>query len=169
MSTKLEKKRNELAIEIDAMQTEAATKRFDVKFENRQLIKVVQDHLNKGYTWKTQNAAVLVSLYDQFKKQSKELTADAETVISLRGHELNALYQALLNVEGTGVENARRFITMLTQIGEAVGVAMTTLSEMNTQLNALHAELSKVDAELNEIEASKTVEAISPELETASK
>lgn len=162
MNTKLKARQTELAVEIDAMQTEAAEKRFEIKFDSLKSIKTVQDHLNKGYTWKTQNAAVVVSLYDQFKKQAKTLTAESEPVISLRGHELNALYQALLNVEGVGIENARRFITMLTQIGEAVGVAMQELSELNTKLNELHSELAEVDAQL---EATK-VEAVTPELET---
>ena len=163
MNTKLKARQSELAIEIDAMQTEASEKRFDITFDNVKSIKTLQEHLNKGYTWKTQNAAVVVSLYDQFKTQSKMLASDADAIVSLRGHELNALYQALLNVEGTGIESARRFITMLTQVGESVGVAMQELSTMNTTLNALHAELSEVDAKLD---AMTTVETVTPELET---
>jgi len=164
MNSKLQKRQKELVVEIDAMQTEAAEKRFLVKFDSLKSIKTVQDHLNKGYTWKTQNAAVVVSLYDQFKKQAKDLTTESEAVISLRGHELNALYQALLNVEGVGIENARRFITMLTQIGEAVGVAMQELSDMNSQLNAMHTELAEIDAQLD----ASRVEAVTPELEPES-
>jgi len=163
MNTKLKARQSELAIEIDAMQTEAAEKRFEVKFDNTKSIKTLQDHLNKGYTWKTQNAAVVVSLYDQFKAQAKTIDTDADAVISLRGHELNALYQALLNVEGTGIESARRFITMLTQVGESVGLAMQDLSAMNSTLNDLHAELAEIDAQL---EADTNVEVVSPELET---
>jgi len=163
MNTKLKTRQTELAVEIDALQTEAAEKRFEITFDNVKAIKTVQEHLNKGYTWKTQNAAVVVSLYDQFKAQGKNLTTDSDPVISLRGHELNALYQALLNVEGTGIENARRFITMLTQIGEAVGTAMQDLSTMNTTLNDLHAELAEIDAQLD---ADSKVEVVSPELET---
>lgn len=163
MNAKLKTRQSELATEIDAMQTEASQKRFEIKFDSIKSIKTVQEHLNKGYTWKTQNAAVVVSLYDQFKNQSKGLTADAEPIISLRGHELNALYQALLNVEGTGIENARRFITMLTQVGEAVGIAMQELSALNVTLNQLHAELGEVDAQLD---AEQRVEVVTPELET---
>lgn len=163
MNTKLKTRQAELAVEIDALQTEAAEKRFEITFDNVKAIKTVQEHLNKGYTWKTQNAAVVVSLYDQFKAQGKNLTTDSDPVISLRGHELNALYQALLNVEGTGIENARRFITMLTQIGEAVGTAMQDLSTMNTTLNDLHTELAEIDAQLD---ADSNVEVVSPELET---
>lgn len=163
MNAKLKTRQTELATEIDAMQTEASQKRFEIKFDSIKSIKTVQEHLNKGYTWKTQNAAVVVSLYDQFKNQSKGLTAETEPVISLRGHELNALYQALLNVEGTGIENARRFITMLTQVGEAVGIAMQELSAMNVKLNEMHAELGEVDAQLD---AEQKVEVVTPELET---
>ena len=163
MNTKLKERQKALIEEIDAIQTEAAQKRFEIKFDSAKSIKVVQDHLNKGYTWKTQNAAVVVSLYDQFKTQSKALTPESEPTISLRGHELNALYQALLNVEGVGIENARRFITMLTNVGEAVGVAMQELSTLNSTLSDLHAELSEVDAELDALNA---VETVTPELET---
>ena len=163
MNTKLKTRQTELATEIDAMQTEASQKRFEIKFDSIKSIKTVQEHLNKGYTWKTQNAAVVVSLYDQFKTQSKGFTAETEPIISLRGHELNALYQALLNVEGTGIENARRFITMLTQVGEAVGIAMQELSAMNIKLNEMHAELGEVDAQLD---AEQRVEVVTPELET---
>ena len=99
-------------------------------------------------------------MYDQFKTQGKALTADSAPVVSLRGHELNALYQALLNVEGTGIENARRFITMLTQIGEAVGLAMQDLSAMNATLNELHTELATIDEQLA---AEESVEVVSPE------
>ena len=164
MNTKLKARQSELAIEIDALQTEASEKRFEITFDNIKAIKTVQEHLNKGYTWKTQNAAVVVSLYDQFKSQGKDLKSDSDPVVSLRGHELNALYQALLNVEGTGIENARRFITMLTQIGEAVGTAMQELSAVNTSLNDMHAELAEVDAKLD---ADANIEVVSPELETA--
>lgn len=163
MNAKLKTRQTELATEIDAMQTEASQKRFEIKFDSIKSIKTVQEHLNKGYTWKTQNAAVVVSLYDQFKTQSKGFTAETEPIISLRGHELNALYQALLNVEGTGIENARRFITMLTQVGEAVGIAMQELSAMNIKLNEMHAELGEVDAQLD---AEQKVEVVTPELET---
>lgn len=164
MNTKLKARQSELAIEIDALQTEASEKRFEITFDNIKAVKTVQEHLNKGYTWKTQNAAVVVSLYDQFKSQGKDLKSDSDPVVSLRGHELNALYQALLNVEGTGIENARRFITMLTQIGEAVGTAMQELSAVNTSLNDMHAELAEVDAKLD---ADANIEVVSPELETA--
>jgi cell shape-determining protein MreC len=79
----------------------------------------------------------------------------------LRGHELNALYQALLTCEGTGVENARKFITMLTHIGETVSNAMSKLAELNSEISETHKELAEVEEQL------KSAEVVEPELETA--
>ena len=163
MSKSLETQREALTKKVDELQIKAAEETFAITLDNRKQVKLVMDHLNKGYTWKTSNAAVLVSLYDQLKKQNKELlNSDAEeTVINLRGHELNALYQALLNVEGTGIESARKFITMLTHIGETVSNAMTLLAELNSEISETHKELAEVEEQL------KNAEVVEPELETA--
>ena len=163
MSNSLEQKRNDLIVKVDELQITAAEKTFNIEFTDRKMVKTLMDHLNKGYTWKTSNAAVVVTLYDQLKAQNKVLVnSDAEeTIIALRGHELNALYQALLNVEGTGVENARKFITMLTHVGETVSNAMTQLAEMNTEISDLHKQIAELDAEIN------SAEEVEAELETA--
>jgi len=163
MSKSLENQREALTSKVDELQVRAADETFAITLDDRKQVKTIMDHLNKGYTWKTANAAVLVSLYDQLKKQNKELlSSDAdETVINLRGHELNALYQALLTCEGTGVENARKFITMLTHIGETVSNAMSKLAELNSEISETHKELAEVEEQL------KSAEVVEPELETA--
>ena len=60
------------------------------------------------------------------------------------------IYQALLNVTGTGVENARKFITMLTHVGETVSKAMTSLAEMNTNIQEMHKELAELETQIQE-------------------
>ena len=163
MSKSLENQRATLTKKVDELQVRAAEETFAIVLDDRKQVKTIMDHLNKGYTWKTANAAVLVSLYDQLKKQNKELlSSDAEeTVINLRGHELNALYQALLTCEGSGVESARKFITMLTHIGETVSNAMAKLAELNSEISETHKELAEIDEQL------KSAEVVEPELETA--
>ncbi len=163
MSKSLENQREALTTKVDELQVRAAEETFAIVLDDRKQVKTIMDHLNKGYTWKTANAAVLVSLYDQLKKQNKELlSSDAEeTVINLRGHELNALYQALLTCEGSGVESARKFITMLTHIGETVSNAMSKLAELNSEISETHKELAEIDEQL------KSAEVVEPELETA--
>jgi hypothetical protein len=159
----LKAKQAELSASTDKMQKEAAEKLFEVNLENVAMFKTLTEHLNKHYTWTTKNAAVIVTLYDKLKTQGKELKqSDSEiVVVKLRGHELNGLYQSLLNSEGVGVEAARRFITMLTMVGEAVGVAMKELSELNDSINNAHKELQTIDAEILELEVpTEKVEAV---------
>jgi len=160
----LKTKRTELIEKLDELQTQSAERLFEIELDDRKQIKTIMEHLNKGFTWKTQNAAVVVALYDQLKKQNKELTSSEEeaTVIKLKAHELNGLYQALLNVEGVGVESARRFITMLTNVGETVTNAMSVLGEMNKEISEMHAELDATEREIAELENTEEVE---PELE----
>lgn len=154
MSKTLKAQKAELTAKVDKLQIEAAERTFDIQFDDRKMVKTLMDHLNKGYTWKTSNAAVVVTLYDQLKNQNKELLkSDTEdTIISLRGHELNALYQALLNVEGTGVESARKFITMLTHVGETVSTAMQQLAMMNEEISNVHKEIAELDAQIQNAE-----------------
>ena len=160
----LKTKRTELIEKLDQLQTESAEKLFEIELDDRKQIKTIMEHLNKGFTWKTQNAAVVVALYDQLKKQNKELTnsEDEATILKLKAHELNGLYQALLNVEGVGLEAARRFITMLTNVGETVTNAMSVLGDMNKQISEMHAELDATEREIAELENAEEVE---PELE----
>lgn len=169
MSKTLTKQKKELTKKVDQMQIDAAEKTFQIKFDDRKMVKTLMEHLNKGYTWKTNNAAVVVTLYDQLKNQNKELLkSDSEdAVINLRGHELNALYQALLNVEGTGIESARKFITMLTHVGETVSKAMTELADMNKEIADLHKELAELE---EQIQTAEEVEAeVEPVADEASK
>lgn len=167
--TNLEQKRKEIVENLDQLQVESAEKRFNINFDDIKMIKTLMEHLNKGYTWKTANAAVLVTLYDQLKSQHKALVNAEETPevysIALRGHELNALYQALLNVEGVGIASARRFITMLTQVGQTVGEAMEELAANNSEINSLHTQLSEIEDQIK----AENAESVEPELETSSK
>jgi DNA repair ATPase RecN len=162
----LKAQRDELTARIDEMQVSAAEHLFEVDLEDRPMLKNLMEHLNKSYSWKTQNAAVIVTLYDNLKRQNKELAQSdvEETVIKLKGHELNGLYQALLTCEGTGIENARRFITMLTMVGQSVGEAMQELSTMNDNINEAHTKLATLEKEIKEF--GTPVEKLEPELET---
>jgi hypothetical protein len=148
----LKARRTELEKKAEELQVHQAEHAFVINLEDRKMLKTIMEHLNKGYTWKTQNAAVLVTLYDKLKDQSTALAksdSDGTVEVLLRGHELNGLYQALLNVEGTGVESARKFIKMLTVVGETVTTAMSELAEMNNNIQKTHAELSELDSEIN--------------------
>jgi hypothetical protein len=157
----LKTKRSQLEKEAEQLQVKQAEHAFEINLEDRKMLKTIMDHLNKGYTWKTQNAAVLVTLYDKLKSQNNELLKsdndEGDVIVSLRGHELNGLYQALLNVEGTGIESARKFIKMLTLVGETVTTAMSELAEMNSKIQEVHQELGKLDTEIDRLSSAEQV------------
>lgn len=169
----LRTKRDELEAEATRLAELEASKIFTVEIDDVKMIKTIQDHLNKGYTWTTKNAAIIVTLYDKLKTErtriNKEIEAlDGEsvyrTVLELKAYELNGLYQALLNVNGEGIENARKFIRMLTLVGESVTTAMTEMSESNKVMTDLHVELNDVDGTIKHLEDAENREEVEPTL-----
>ena len=166
----LRQERIELEEQVTALQKENAALIFKVRIEDIAMIKTIQVHLNKCYTWETKNAAIVVTLFDRLKAERARLRKElknnekADLNLELKAYELNGLYQALLNVRGTGVENARKFVRMLTLVGESVTNAMNELTESNKKISDLHVKLRDIDVN---IENAENVEEVEPTLETA--
>lgn len=160
----LKAERAELEAQSEKLQKEAATQVFNVEIEDVKMIKTIQDHLNKGYQWNTKNAAIVVTLFDKLKTErtriNKELedNEDYTPTLELKAYELNGLYQALLNVSGQGVENARKFIRMLTLVGESVTNAMGDLTDSNKVISELHVKLKDLDVNIESLENTEEVE-----------
>jgi len=49
----LTQQRAELEKKVDEVQVHHAEHLFEVDFEDRKTVKLVMDHLDKGFTWKT--------------------------------------------------------------------------------------------------------------------
>jgi len=171
--SKLEKliaERTELENQANDLSKAESDKIFNVEIDDVKMIKTIRDHLNLGYTWSTKNAAIIVTLNDKLKTEKVRILADLKEnpeyvpTLELKGYELNALYQALLNVTGTGVENARKFVRMLTLVGQSVTEAMQELGESNKAITDLHVKLKDLDTE---IDALQNTEEVEPTLETA--
>lgn len=166
----LKAERAELEAQSEKLQKEAASQVFNVEIEDVKMIKTIQDHLNKGYQWTTKNAAIVVTLFDKLKSErariNKELdelesptaTAEYKPTLKLKAYELNGLYQALLNVSGQGIENARKFIRMLTLVGESVTNAMGELTDSNKTISELHIKLKDLDVNIESLENTEEVE-----------
>jgi len=60
------------------------------------------------------------------------------------------LYQSLLGVQSSGIESARNYIKLLTNIGAQISDAMRQMAEDNKQVQALHAELGDLDKRITE-------------------
>lgn len=158
--------RNELEVKAVDFQTELAQKEFAIDFDSYQNITKVLNHLNKDVSWTSKNAALLVNLSDNLKVEKQRLSHEEQTAkqekrtlekgeastIYLKPIDLNTLYQSLLGVQSTGIESARNYIKLLTNIGAQISEAMKAMAEENKKVQALHAELGELDKRIAELE-----------------
>ena len=165
MATELTKdqlieKRTNLEAEVNEMQEALAQAKYEVDFESVTNINAVLKQIDKSYTWSIKNAALLINLHDNLKveKAAIQNTDASDCVISLSQLDLNTLYQVLTNIEGTGIEAARTFTKLLTNIGAQITTAMQSMAAANKEVQEAHLALAELDAAI--AEASKeTVEA----------
>jgi hypothetical protein len=156
--------RNELETKVSSLQVELSEKQFAVDFESMANLTRVMKHLNDDVAWSTKNAALLVNLSDSLKaekqrinvevtlakQEKRELEKGIDSIINLRAIDLNTLYQSLLGVQSSGIESARNYIKLLTNIGAQISDAMRQMAEDNKQVQALHAELGDLDKRITE-------------------
>lgn len=163
--------RTELENATSAKQIELSQQTYAVNFEETSNITKVLNHLNKDVSWSSKNAALLVNLHDSLKNEKtrltiesnlaknekRTLTADEAATVQLKQIDLNTLYQSLLAIQSTGVESARNYTRLLTNIGGQITTAMQTMAIANKQIQALHVELAEIDAKIEEQESPQPV------------
>ena len=137
--------RTELEAEVNEMQEAMASAKYDVDFESVANVNAILKQIDKSYTWTIKNAALVINLYDNLKteKTAIQKTEDESSVIGLSALDLNTLYQVLTNIEGVGVESARTFTKLLTNVGAQITQAMNQMAAANKQFKG---ELEQVIA-----------------------
>ena len=153
----------ELEVKAEAAQKESSDTLYDLVLESPKTIKQIQDRINKDYEWESRTAAVVVHLHDRLSEERKrisvaEASEDGSITIQMKGIELNGLYQAMLNMKGTGVENARTFARLLTSIGKQVTEAMQAMAAVNQKVMEIHNEISEVENQIARIEDAELAE-----------
>lgn len=144
--------RAQLEIEVNEAQTELATREYSVDLENTQNINAVLKQIDKSYQWNIKNAAFLINLYDSITDQ-KKINANAEektSVILLNSMQLNTLYTVLTNITGTGIESARTFTRLLTNVGAQISEALKQTADDNKVVQQKHVELAELDIAIDE-------------------
>lgn len=152
--------RVELESEVNDKQQEIAERTYPVDLENISNLNAVLKQIDKSYTWSIKNAAFVINLYDTLKtaKIAIQTSQDTDFNVQLNSIDLNTLYQVLTNIEGTGIESARTFTRLLTNIGKQITEAMNSLTEANKEVQQLHVALAELDARIAEL-SKETVEA----------
>lgn len=151
----LKKLREQLEKEATEKQVELAKRKYEVNFENLANLTKVLAHLNKDVTWSTKNAALLVSLSDALWDEQARLKAEGakdSAIVHLKQVDINTLYQSLLAVQSTGIESARNYVKLLTNIGAQITEAMQKMAAANEEIQSIHVELADVDRKIDSLE-----------------
>lgn len=158
--TELKDKRAALEVEVNETQANLAETKYKVELESQTNLNAILKQIDKSYEWSIKNAAMVVNLYDVLKvskleKQIVEKTdgtteAEGSYVVELKSMDLNTLYSVLTNITGTGVENARRFTKLLTNVGAQITNALNEMADANKEIQNLHVELAELDATITD-------------------
>lgn len=153
-------RRVELENQVNEKQQEIADRKYSVDFENISNITAVIKQIDKSYRWSIKNATLVINLYDTLKntKAAIQRSEDTNFSVELTSIELNTLYQVLTNIDGIGVESARTFVRILTNVGSQISESMESLAAANREVQELHAPLAELDARIAEL-SKETVEA----------
>lgn len=157
----LQNLRTELEKEAAEKQVELAKRTYEIDFENISNVTRTLAHLNKDVNWSTKNAALLVSLSDALWDEQARLKAeDSKTsaVVSLKQVDVNTLYQSLLSVQSTGIESARNYVKLLTNIGAQITQAMQAMATANQEIQSIHVELAELDQRIDQETGTNTEE-----------
>lgn len=152
----LQNLRAELEKEAANKQVELSQRTYTVDFETVENITRVLKHLNQDVTWDMKNAAVLINLSDSLHEEKnrisveQKLDKDAPAVVALRQVDINTLYQSLTAVQSKGIESARLYVRLLTNIGAQITTAMQAMASANQEIQSLHVELAELDAKIDQ-------------------
>ena len=146
--------RAQLEIEVNEAQKELAEKKYSVNLENIQNINAILKQIDKNYEWSIKNAAFVINLYDTLADQKKQfqITDKGESTVQLNSVQLNQLYTIITNITGTGIEAAKTFTRLLTNVGAQISDALKEMAEANKVIQEKHVQLAELDAAIDQAE-----------------
>lgn len=146
--------RAQLEIEVNEAQKDLAEKKYSVNLENIQNINAILKQIDKNYEWSIKNAAFVINLYDALADQKKQFQIEdkGESTVQLNGVQLNQLYTIITNITGTGIEAAKTFTRLLTNVGAQISNALNEMAEANKVIQEKHVALAELDVEIEKAE-----------------
>jgi hypothetical protein len=146
--------RAQLEIEVNEAQKDLAEKKYSVNLENIQNINAILKQIDKNYEWSIKNAAFVINLYDALADQKRQfqITDKGESTVELNSVQLNQLYTIITNITGTGIEAAKTFTRLLTNVGAQISDALKEMAEANKVIQEKHVALAELDATIDQAE-----------------
>tara|TARA_R110000796_G_scaffold12914_3_gene42229 strand:+ start:2869 stop:3357 length:489 start_codon:yes stop_codon:yes gene_type:complete len=148
----LTKQLHELETKATELQVISAKQKFDFTVQNKAELKSILNLIDKDYNWQSKNAALTVHVYDSIKSAPTELLEDESLEMELDATIMTGLYNILLNIESGGVEKARKFARILTNVGSQVSEAINKLGQDNDEIKLLHVEMAELEQQINQTE-----------------
>lgn len=155
-------KRTQLETELNEVQDKLANKTYAVDLENMSNLKALLKQIDKSYTWNIKNAAFAINLYDNLNNTriAIQKSEDESFVVELKSLDLNTLYKVLTSIEGTGIESAKTFTRLLTNVGKQITDAMNQMAEANKEIQQGHVALAELDAKIDELTKQESAEEV---------
>lgn len=155
-------KRTQLETELNEVQDKLANKTYAVDLENMSNLKALLKQIDKSYTWNIKNAAFAINLYDNLNntKIAIQKSEDESFIVELKSLDLNTLYKVLTSIEGTGIESAKTFTRLLTNVGKQITDAMNQMAEANKEIQEGHVALAELDAKIDELTKQESAEEV---------
>lgn len=144
---------NELEAKATELQTASATREFTLTVTDSAEFKQILKLIDKSYTWQSKNAALAVHVYDSLKEAQRNAeVTEGGVELTVSATIMTGLYNVLLNIEGQGIESARSFVRVLTNVGEQVTNALNVLGEDNKEIQEIHGQIHELEQQLAEQE-----------------
>ena len=155
-------KRTQLETELNEVQDKLANQTYAVDLENMSNLKALLKQIDKSYTWNIKNAAFAINLYDNLNNTriAIQKSEDESFVVELKSLDLNTLYKVLTSIEGTGIESAKTFTRLLTNVGKQITDAMNQMAEANKEIQEGHVALAELDAKIDELTKQESAEEV---------
>lgn len=146
--------RAQLEIEVNEAQKELAEKKYSVNLENIQNLNAILKQIDKNYEWSIKNAAFVINLYDALADQKKQflIYSNEQSTVELNGVQLNQLYTIITNITGTGIEGAKTFTRLLTNVGAQISDALKEMAQANKVIQEKHVALAELDVAIDNSE-----------------
>jgi len=149
----------ELESRATELQVTSAKQKFTFTVEDKTELKSILNLIDKDYNWQSKNAALTVHVYDSLKLAAKTAEViEGGIEMELDATIMTGLYNILLNIESGGVEKARKFAKILTNVGSQVSSAMQRLAEDHEEIKAMHLEIKELEDKITENETSEQIE-----------
>jgi hypothetical protein len=153
-------KRTDVENEVNEKQVELSKKLYAIEFEEVSNITSILKQIDKSYEWSIKNAAYVISLYDNLKSNKVAITKSGDSAtVELNSLDLNTLYQVLTNINGIGVESARTFTRLLTNVGKQITDAVQSMGDDNKKIQEMHVQLAELDAAIDALTGEEIIEA----------